>query len=384
MTLGPTSDMKLQRTSRDPASVPPLLEAWLTGELPEGADPKVTIHSGIDSNGMSSETLVFDAEWSEDGETKRGEYVARVAPRDDEFPVFMDYALRDQFEVMRIVGERTEVPVPNVGLFEESGEVLGTPFFLMDRIDGIVPPDVPPYNWGTAPDMDGNWITDASDEERERLQRSTVAAIVGLHAIPDAEQVFGFLDRHDHPGETPLQRNLAWARAWYEWAVPDIGRSPMTETVLDWLEANVPDTSEKETVLCWGDSRIGNVMYRDFEPVGVLDWEMAALGPREMDISWMMFAHQVFESICEVFGFPGMPDFLAEDTIKAMYQDIAGVELDDLTWYDLYNGVLWCVVFMRTGARSLHFGEIEKPEDVESLFHHKPLMEKLMQKAGLA
>ena len=47
MTLGPTSDLKLQRTARDPATVPPLLEAWLTGALPAGADPKVTIHSGI-------------------------------------------------------------------------------------------------------------------------------------------------------------------------------------------------------------------------------------------------------------------------------------------------------------------------------------------------
>ena len=132
MTIGPNSDLKLQRTARDPATVPPLLEDWLTGALPEGADPKVTIHSGIDSNGMSSETLVFDATWTEDGEQKTGEYVARVAPSPDEFPVFMDYALQAQYDAMRIVGERTDVPVPTVGLFEPTGEVLGTPFFLMD------------------------------------------------------------------------------------------------------------------------------------------------------------------------------------------------------------------------------------------------------------
>jgi aminoglycoside phosphotransferase (APT) family kinase protein len=382
VTIGPTSDLKLQRTARDPATVPPLLEAWLTGALPAGADPKVTILSGIDSNGMSSETLVFDATWTEDGEQKTGEYVARVAPSPDEFPVFMDYALQDQYDAMRIVGERTSVPVPNVGLFEPTGEVLGTPFFLMDRIDGIVPPDVPPYNWGTAPDIDGNWITDATDEQRRTLQDSTIKAIVGLHEIPNAAEVFSFLDRHDYPGETNLARNLAWARAWYEWSVPDIGRSPMTEKALDWLEANIPDTAGQDTVLCWGDSRIGNVMYKDFEPVGVLDWEMAALGPREMDISWMMFAHMVFESITEVFGFPGMPDFLAEADVKATYQDLTGVELGDLTWYHLYNGVQWCVVFMRTGARSIHFGEVEKPDDVETLFHHKPLMERLLSEAG--
>jgi len=31
----------------------------------------------------------------------------------------------------------------------------------------------------------------------------------------------------------------------------------------------------------WGDSRIGNMMFRDFRPAAVLDWEMAALGPAE-------------------------------------------------------------------------------------------------------
>ena len=39
-------------------------------------------------------------------------------------------------------------------------------------------------------------------------------------------------------------------------------------------------------VLSWGDARIGNIIYAGFEPAAVLDWEMAALGPRELDVSW--------------------------------------------------------------------------------------------------
>ena len=376
MTQGPPADLRLQRTARDAATVPALLEGWLAGALPAGAEPRVTLHSGIDANGMSSETLVFDAAWTEEGEQRHGEYVARVAPSPDEFPVFPDYALQDQYDAMRIVAERTEVPVPSVGLFEPTGEVLGTPFFLMDRIDGVVPPDVPPYNWGD------NWLADASPANRRRLQDGTVAAIAGLHGISDAEDAFSFLDRADQPGATHLQRNLAWVRGWYDWAVPDLGRSRIAERTLTWLEANLPDTSGSDTVLCWGDSRIGNVLYRDFEPVGVLDWEMAALGPREMDVSWMVFAHLVFESITEVFEMPGMPDFLREEDVKATYAGLTGVELGDLTWFHLYNAVQWCVVFMRTSARQLHFGEIERPDDIETLFHHKPLMERLLSQAG--
>jgi len=376
VTHGPPADLKLQRTSRDAATVPGLLEAWLAGALPAGAAPEVRLHGGIDANGMSSETLVFDATWTEDGERRTREYVARVAPSPEEFPVFQSYALQDQYDAMRIVAERTTVPVPTVGLFEPTGEVLGTPFFLMDRIEGVVPPDVPPYNWGD------NWLADASLEEQRRLQDATVDAIARLHAIQDAADAFAFLDRSGHPGETPLARNLAWVRAWYEWAVPDLGPSPVAERALVWLEANLPETSGADTVLCWGDSRIGNVLYRDFAPVGVLDWEMAALGPREMDLSWIVFAHMVFESITAVFELPGMPHFLREEDVMATYAELTGVQLGDLTWYHLYNAVQWCVVFMRTGARSIHFGEVERPGDIETLFHHKPLMERLLEEAG--
>jgi aminoglycoside phosphotransferase (APT) family kinase protein len=376
VTQGPPADLKLQRTARDATTVPALLEGWLAGELPAGAEPRVTLHSGIDANGMSSETLVFDASWTEDGASRTGEYVARVAPSPEEFPVFPDYALQDQYDAMRIVGERTDVPVPNVGLFEPTGEVLGTPFFLMDRIEGVVPPDVPPYNWGD------NWLADASPEDQRRLQDSTVRAIAGLHAIEGAEDEFSFLDRRDQPGTTALARNLAWVRGWYEWSVPDLGRSPIAERTLGWLEANLPDTRGSDPVLCWGDSRIGNVLYRDFAPVGVLDWEMAALGPREMDLSWIVFAHMVFESITAVFEMPGMPHFMREEDVKATYAELTGVRLGDLTWYHLYNAVQWCVVFMRTGARQIHFGEIDKPDDIETLFHHKPLMERLLHEAG--
>ena len=77
-----------------------------------------------------------------------------------------------------------------------------------------------------------------------------------------------------------------------------------------------------------------------------------------------------------------MPHFMREEDVKATYADLTGVRLGDLTWYHLYNAVQWCVVFMRTGARQIHFGEIERPDDIETLFHHKPLMERLLGEVG--
>ncbi|MDP2772534.1 MAG: phosphotransferase family protein [Nocardioides sp.] len=365
--------MKLQRSSRDATSVPTQLAEWLATLLPPGAEPSVVLHSGIDANGMSSETLLLDVTWTEGGQERRGEYVARVAPAQADIPVFPSYELQDQYDAMRIVGEQTDVPVPQVRWMEPTGAVLGTPFFLMDRIEGVVPQDVLPYNFGD------NWLHDAPVEHQRRLQERTVEVVAKLHAIPDAQTTFGFLDPQ-HPGSTALERNLARTRAWYDFAVADIGRSPLVERGLAWLEANLPETTE--TVLCWGDSRIGNVLYQDFAPVGVLDWEMAAIGPRELDLSWMVFAHQVFETITGMLELPGMPHFLREEDVVAHYEQLTGASVGDLTWYHVYNGLQWCIVFMRTGYRQIHFGEIERPDDVESLFHCKPLVERLLAEAG--
>jgi aminoglycoside phosphotransferase (APT) family kinase protein len=368
--------MKMQRSSRDATTLPTRLAAWLGTVLPPGADPRVTLHSGIDANGMSSETIVLDVDWTEGGEPRHGEYVARVAPAAEDLPVFPHYELQDQYDAIRLVGELTGVPVPAVRWMESTGDVLGTPFFLMDRVDGVVPQDVLPYNFGD------NWLHDASPADQRRLQDTSIRVLTELHAVPDAATTFGFLDpaRHGHPGSTLLERNLARTRAWYEFAVPDIGRSPIVERGLAWLEANVPPTDE--AVLCWGDSRIGNIMYRDFEPVAVLDWEMATIGPRELDVSWIVFAHQVFETITGLLELPGMPHFLREDEVRAEYQRLTGVALGDLHWYHVYNGVQWAIVFLRTGARQIHFGEIERPDDIESLFHHKPLLDRLLAEAG--
>ncbi len=374
MTQGPPSaDMRLTRSSRDASTLPVRLADWLATLLPEGADPTVTMESSADANGMSSETLVVDAAWTADGETRAGHFVARVAPAADDVPVFPSYRLQDQYDAMRLVGELTDVPVPPVHWLEPTGEVLGAPFFLMERVEGEVPPDVLPYNFG------GNWLFDAAPEEQRRLQDATVGVLARLHAIPDATTTFAFLDP-DQPGATPLERNLARTRAWYDFAVADVGRSPLIERGLAWLEANLPE--DDDTVLCWGDARIGNVMYRDFTPVGVLDWEMAAIGPRRLDLGWLVFAHRVFETIAEIMELPGMPHFLREEDVRATYAELTGVDVGDLTWFTLYAAVQWGVVFMRTGARQVHFGEIELPDEVEGFMHHRPLFERLLDEVG--
>ena len=374
------AEMTLQRSSRDQGDVHDRLEEWLGAFLPAGADPAVTLHAGVDSNGMSSETVVLDVTHTVAGERVTDELVARVVPAAEDLPVFAEYRLADQYEAMRLAAELTDVPVPRVRWLEPTGDVLGTPFFLMDRVAGVVPPDVLPYTFGD------NWLFDASPADQQDLQRASVEVLARLHAIPDAAATFAFLDPAvgGHDGASPLARNLAKTRSWYRYALdaPEGSpRSPLVERGLAWLEANLP-AETGDPVLVWGDARIGNVMYDGFRPVAVLDWEMATLGPREMDLAWMVFAHRVFQEIATLLGLPGMPEFLREEDVRATYAEISGVEVGDLTWFQVHAAVLWACVFLRTSARQIHFGEIERPDDPEAVFHHRPLFERLLAEVG--
>ncbi len=375
MTSQPSVDTdvgRLQRSGRDTAAIPALLSQWLAAEL--GTAPEITVESGVDSNGMSSETIILTGRWTQDGEPVEQKWVARVAPTEQDVPVFSSYRMDRQFELLRLVGELTDVPVPAVRWIEPTGRVLGSPFFLMDHVEGLVPPDVMPYTFG------GNWFADASAQQRRELQDATVGVLAELHSIPDAAGRFGFLTEAGQPGDTPLRRHFNWLREWYEFAVPDIGISPLVERALTWLEDNFPaGVAATEPVLVWGDSRIGNVLYEDFRPVAVLDWEMATIGPRELDVAWIIFAHMVFQELAGLAGLPGLPDVLREEDVLATYRELTGVELGDLGWFYVFAGVIWCVVFMRTGARRVHFGEVEKPDDVESLFYHGGLLKRLIQ-----
>lgn len=373
------TNREILRSSRDPEQIRAGLESWLATKLPDGAQPTVGEITGTSATGMSSETLLFDAAWTtgsattsgnNEGQRRTARLVARLAPSLADVPVFPVYDLERQFRMIRTVGQMTDVPVPETWWVETDPGVLGTPFFVMGRIDGEAPPDVMPYNFGDS------WLYDASEEDQRRLQDATVDILVSLHSIGDAPKRFDFL-AFDNEGDTPLRRHVAHTRAWYDWTKADGLASPLIERAFVWLGDNWP-ADQSETVLAWGDSRIGNVLYRDFEPVAVLDWEMAALGPRELDIAWLIYAHEVFEHLAAGFGAPGMPGFLRESDVVQTYASRSSYEPRDLGFYRAYAAIQYAIVFLRTGFRGVRFGEREMPADIEEFLYNRAHLEELI------
>jgi aminoglycoside phosphotransferase (APT) family kinase protein len=361
---------EMRRSSRDHDALRAGLERWLADRLPPTARPRVEHLAGTSSNGMSSETLLFEATWHEGPGPRRERLVARLAPDPADVPVFASYDLGRQFEVIRLVAELTAVPVPPVWWCEPDPAALGAPFFVMGRIDGRVPPDVMPYSFGD------NWLHDADPADQRLLQDATVDVLAELHAVDRPEERFGFLVP-EAAGATPLRRRVAHTRAWYEFAAADGFRSPLVERAFAWLDDHWP-ADEGPTVLSWGDSRIGNVLYAGFTPAAVLDWEMAGLGPPELDLAWLVYAHRIFDDFATLLELPGMPHFLRADDVAARYESRTGHTLRDLPFYGTYAAVQYAIVFLRTGARSIHFGEAELPATVDELVMNGEQLERML------
>ena len=130
--------------------------------------------------------------------------------------------------------------------------------------------------------------------------------------------------------------------------------------------------------MSWGDSRIGNVMYRDFEPVAVLDWEMAGLATREVDLAWLIFIHRFFEDIATSMDLPGMPHFLRRDEVAGMYESMTGHTPRDLDFHTMYAALRHGVIMSQVQRRAIHFGEAEMPEDVDDLIMHRATLEAML------
>lgn len=362
-----TDETTRPRTStRDLDDLHRRLVAWLGRHVDS---PEVSALVAPETNGMSSETLLFEARWRQGGTTRVQPCAARLRPDPSAAPVFPVYDLERQFRVMRLAGERSSVPVPATLWFEPDEAALGSPFFVMERVDGVVPPDVMPYPFGS-------WLSEADQADQRRLQDASVRTLAALHGADVGPEDIAFLEL-DRPGDTALRRHVADTAAYYEWVVADGARSPLIERAFAWLEDHWP-AEETPAAISWGDARIGNMLFRDFEPVAVLDWEMAATGPPEVDLAWMIYLHRFLDDIALQAGLAGMPGFMRLEDVATTYEEASGHAPKDLGFYTLYAALRHAVVMSRVARRQVLFGEIAMPDDPDDMIMHRTSLEQML------
>jgi aminoglycoside phosphotransferase (APT) family kinase protein len=346
-----------QTSTRDRDRVAAQFAAWLTPRVASDTTPEVTRVAVSNSAGFSSETVLVDVAWTAAGEPHRGSYVVRLPPPADAFPLFPWYDLDRQGGAMRFVAARSAVPVPAVPWYEPSGASLGAPFLVMECIEGVAVPDMPPYVFGS-------WLSEADVGDQVAVESAMVEILAGIHECTANTDELAFLEL-DRPGESALERHVAQQRAYFEWMRGDM-ELPLIERAFAWLDAHWP-AHEGESRISWGDARPANVLWRDFRPVAVLDWEAVATGPRELDLAWLVFFHEYFQRFAEVAGVTGMPTFLQQGDVIERYEALTDYAVRDFEWYLVYAELRQALTSIRVCSRQVHFGERPPPSDPEEL-----------------
>lgn len=341
---------------RDPEATRQVLTGWLSGHLP-GAE--VTHLETPETSGFSNETLIFDAAYGGRVEA----LVARVAPH--RYQVFPEPRFEEQYRLMRILDEQTDIPVPPIRWYEPDPVHLGAPFFVMGRVQGLVPTDMPPYH-------QAGWVTEIDPAERATMWWCTLDILARLHRLDVQRLGLGFLDQ-PRWGETGLGQRLAYYEHYMHWAYP--GPKDAALKALAWLTANRPE-ERYEPVALWGDARIGNVLFTRGVPQALLDWETAALGQPEEDLAWYLFLdrhHSEGIGVPRLEGFPGR-----EETI-AYYEDLLGRPMQDMAYYEVLSAFKFTVIMSRIGQAMIDFGWIEADNDFPHNNNCSQLLAKILE-----
>ena len=268
------------------------LRPWLAARIP-GADA-LTISEAVEpAQGFSSRTILFKAAWREQGAARERALVARIQ-RETTTPMLGD--VFHQCRVMRAVAAASDVAVPHIAFAEEDPGVLGAPFFLMDRIEGRVPSDFPSYH------AEG-WVADLTPAQREQAWWNGVREMERLHRI--SWRRFPFLGGASDRVPDAAFYLKDFVGRWFTWAAE--GRAyPLIEEAMRFLVANAPDA--QQSGLVWNDARMGNTMFRrDLSVASLFDFEVASLGPPEIDLAHWLYLEDIFSVQFGVERLPGLP-----------------------------------------------------------------------------
>ena len=223
--------------------------------------------------------------------------------------------------------------VPNVVALCEDHSILGSDFYVMDRIPGeIFRRDVPET---------------LTKEDISIMATSLVSGLVQLHAVDPS------ILQELNKGAGYVQRQVeGWSKRYRNALTDDV---PDGEDVMRWLDANRPD--DVDSCIIHGDWRIDNMVFDlgHKKLAGVLDWELATVGDPLMDLGSAL-AYWVDRDDDAEFAalrrqpshLPGMP---TRNEFIARYLALSGRRCDDFTFYEVFGLFRLTVIIQQIWAR---------------------------------
>lgn len=243
----------------------------------------------------------------------RGEWVLRRKPPGK--LISSAHAIDREYKILSALGQ-TDFPVPRVRVYCEDESVIGTEFYLMDRIHGRIIPDQTLPGW--------------SAEDRRSLYASQVEILAQLHLI-DYEAIG--LGDYGKKGNYFARQIHVWSK---QYTAADVERSAAMERLMEWLPENIP--VDDTTTIVHGDFGLNNLVIHPTEGrlISVLDWELSTLGHPLADLTYhlsqRLSPNGVFGGISEAqlteMGIPTREEYVAR------YCELVGRDgIEDLDFY---------------------------------------------------
>lgn len=191
------------------------------------------------------------------------------------------HAIDREYRVMRALQD-SAVPVPRMLAYCDDDVVVGTPFFLMEFLEGRVFVD--------------QSLPGLSTPERSEMYGDMNRVIAALHSVDFA--AVG-LETFGKPGNYFARQIGRWSRQCAESTLP---LPAAMQRLMDWLPRHIP--ADDETTLVHGDCRMDNLVFHPTEPqiIGVLDWELSTLGHPLADFAYQCMAWRIPPSLWRGIG----------------------------------------------------------------------------------
>lgn len=325
------------------------LLAWLR-QQPDCADADVRgLRQASQANGFSNETYRFTLLA---GGGREEELILRLPPA--RTGLFRDYDMARQYAFMERLQAEPALAMAPCRWLELDAAALGRPFYVSGFVAGETASDQPKY-------VCEGWIVDADAPQRQRLWDSSVEQLVRLAQVRWHGARLASLDWTDRQRPRLAQHLAMWTQLgdWGASGLPPV-EDGLRENLANWLQANRPPQELPGVV--WGDARFGNILYRDFQPVALLDWELAVIGDPLTDLAYLLF--HVF--LTELYhadpaaASPRLSGFRGDAETVARYCEATQRSARDYRYYWLFNAhkmlCIWqckAALMVRSGAWSL-------------------------------
>ncbi len=225
---------------------------------------------------------------------------------------------------------------PEPLLLCEDPAVIGAPFFLMERREGVILRRALPPQYAGVPDLG------------ERVSRALVDGLAALHGVDIVDS--GLISLGKPQGF--LERQVeGWAGRWERAKVKEL---PEMERVIAWLRDGLPQPQEPAIV--HNDYKLDNVMLSPDDPgqiVAVLDWEMATVGDPLVDLGLSLC---YWQQRGEPFGAEGGPGWFLHEQFIARYAEESGRDVSRVAWYEVLGAFKLAVILQQIFYR-YHAGQ---------------------------